>query len=291
MIQTTLNTQFLKKLPISSRLQIQLTSKLLSKETSLFRLALLNLQTKLQGTILGKIDPDLKPKRCLWWMNELQQLKLQKSSHPAAKVMNDYVNQNSFLIDSYNAWIDQWIYLLSSTNDSWINQAEFNRFINDFNNSADILFAEALLRSKIKHQLKEFIIAAGTAKTRISFLRDFGEHIRNAHVLLPLNMLGEFSLTTYQVSQWRNETHAVNWQEIAIGQTQIARELYVQANQWLTPLPMSEKKNIWPLLAELQLAMHTLNEIANNNFAVISQKIESSPGKAIWLTLKSRFLN
>jgi phytoene/squalene synthetase len=205
--------------------------------------------------------------------------------------LSKFIHKNSYLKESFCHWADSWIRLLISNQDSWLNQAEFNHFIDDFNNSADLLLAECLLQMPLKHQLKEFVIAAGNAKTRVMFLRDFGEHVRNGHVFLPLNLLGEFDLTTQHLSVWRTEADARNWIEVSSFQAKFIDDLYIQATQWLNPLPINEQKKVWPLRAQLQLAMNTLKEIKQNDFAVISQKIETSPGKSMFITLGSRFFS
>ena len=286
-----LSPKSLNKLPISSRYQTSLINKLIPRDVGRFMTALLSIQIKLQENIVGKFDNEVRLKRLQWWAHELNSLKLFKSHLPETIELAKFIHKNSYLKESFCHWTDAWIRLLISNQNSWLNQAEFNHFIDDFNNSADLLFAECLLQMPLKHQLKEFVIAAGNAKTRVMFLRDFGEHVRNGHVFFPLNLLGEFDLTTQHLSEWRTEADARNWIEVSSFQAKFIDDLYIQATQWLNPLPINEQKKVWPLRAQLQLAMNILKEIKQNDFAVISQKIETSPGKSMLITLGSRFFS
>jgi phytoene synthase len=121
----------------------------------------------------------------------------------------------------------------------------------------------------------------GLAFQLTNIIRDVGEDARKGRIYLPVNELQQFGVTAADLL---NARHSEKFEALMRYQTERAQALYDEA---LALLPKEDRRAQRPGLMMAAIYRTLLDEIARDNFHVLTQRISLTPLRKLWLAWKT----
>jgi phytoene synthase len=121
----------------------------------------------------------------------------------------------------------------------------------------------------------------GLAFQLTNIIRDVGEDARKGRIYLPVNELQQFGVTA---SDLLNARHSEKFEALMRFQTERAQKMYDEA---LLLLPKEDRRAQRPGLMMAAIYRTLLDEIARDNFHVLTQRISLTPLRKLWLAWKT----
>ena len=121
----------------------------------------------------------------------------------------------------------------------------------------------------------------GLAFQLTNIIRDVGEDARKGRIYLPVNELQQFGVTAADLL---NARHSEKFEALMRFQTERAQAMYDEA---LALLPKEDRRAQRPGLMMAAIYRTLLDEIARDNFHVLSQRISLTPLRKLWLAWKT----
>ncbi|MFC4931632.1 presqualene diphosphate synthase HpnD [Massilia sp. GCM10023247] len=121
----------------------------------------------------------------------------------------------------------------------------------------------------------------GLAFQLTNIIRDVGEDARKGRIYLPVNELQQFGVTAADLL---NARHSEKFEALMRFQTERAQAMYDEA---LALLPKEDRRAQRPGLMMAAIYRTLLDEIARDNFHVLTQRISLTPLRKLWLAWKT----
>jgi 15-cis-phytoene synthase len=121
----------------------------------------------------------------------------------------------------------------------------------------------------------------GLAFQLTNIIRDVGEDARKGRIYLPVNELQQFNITAADIL---NARHGENFEKLMRFQAQRAQQAYDDA---FALLPAADRRAQRPGLMMAAIYRALLNEIEQDGFHVLKQKISLTPIRKLWLAWKT----
>jgi phytoene synthase len=127
----------------------------------------------------------------------------------------------------------------------------------------------------------EYADRLGLAFQLTNIIRDVGEDARKTRVYLPADELKEFGVTAADVL---NARHTENFERLMRFQVDRARRCYDEA---LALLPSEDRAAQRPGLIMAAIYRTLLDEIADDDFQVLKQRIALTPVRKLWIAWRT----
>ncbi|MDR1995891.1 presqualene diphosphate synthase HpnD [Azonexus sp.] len=121
----------------------------------------------------------------------------------------------------------------------------------------------------------------GMAFQLTNIIRDIGEDARRGRIYIPMDELKQFNVPAADIL---NGQYSDNFTALMRFQYDRAQQYYAQA---LAELPAIDRKNQRPGLIMATIYRTLLDEIRNENFQVLHQRIALTPVRKLWLAAKT----
>lgn len=150
--------------------------------------------------------------------------------------------------------------------------------------SANIFAGETKMSDEQRQQVVAYAHKLGLALQLTNIIRDVGEDMARDRVYLPQEDLHRFGVSENQLRQ-REYTDA--FAQLMQFQYERAADVYDEA---LALLPAEQRRAQKPGLMMASIYRALLNEIANEKFQVLHQRIALTPMRKLWLAWKMQAL-
>ncbi|WP_305823106.1 presqualene diphosphate synthase HpnD [Massilia brevitalea] len=134
-------------------------------------------------------------------------------------------------------------------------------------------------------QTLEYAEKLGLAFQLTNIIRDVGEDARKGRIYLPVNELQQFGVTAADLL---NTRHSEKFEALMAFQTERAQKMYDEA---LAALPKEDRGAQRPGLMMSAIYRTLLDEIARDNYHVLTQRISLTPLRKLWLAWKTYVRN
>lgn len=134
-------------------------------------------------------------------------------------------------------------------------------------------------------QTLEYAEKLGLAFQLTNIIRDVGEDARKGRIYLPVNELQQFGVTAADLL---NARHSEKFEALMAFQTERAQKMYDEA---LAALPKEDRRAQRPGLMMAAIYRTLLDEIARDNYHVLTQRISLTPLRKLWLAWKTYVRN
>jgi phytoene synthase len=134
-------------------------------------------------------------------------------------------------------------------------------------------------------QTLQYAEKLGLAFQLTNIIRDVGDDARRGRIYLPVNELQQFGVTAADLM---NAKHSEKFEALMRFQTERAQKMYDEA---LALLPKEDRRAQRPGLMMAAIYRTLLDEIARDNFHVLSQRISLTPLRKLWLAWKTYVRN
>jgi len=134
-------------------------------------------------------------------------------------------------------------------------------------------------------QTLEYAEKLGLAFQLTNIIRDVGEDARKGRIYLPVNELQQFGVTAADLL---NARHSEKFEALMAFQTERAQKMYDEA---LAALPKEDRRAQRPGLMMSAIYRTLLDEIARDNYHVLTQRISLTPLRKLWLAWKTYVRN
>ena len=130
-------------------------------------------------------------------------------------------------------------------------------------------------------QTQKYAHDLGMAFQLTNIVRDVGEDARRGRIYIPMDELKQFNVPAADIL---NARYSDNFSALMKFQAERAERYYAQA---LAALPVVDKKNQRPGLIMAAIYRTLLDEIRQENFQVLHQRIALTPVRKIWIAWKT----
>ncbi len=130
-------------------------------------------------------------------------------------------------------------------------------------------------------QTQKYAHDLGMAFQLTNIVRDVGEDARRGRIYIPMDELKQFNVPAADIL---NARYSDNFSALMKFQAERAERYYAQA---LAALPAVDKKNQRPGLIMAAIYRTLLDEIRQENFQVLHQRIALTPVRKIWIAWKT----
>jgi phytoene synthase len=127
----------------------------------------------------------------------------------------------------------------------------------------------------------EYAEKLGLAFQLTNIIRDVGEDARKGRIYLPINELQQFNVTAADIL---NARHSENFEKLMQFQAARAQATYEEA---YALLPAADRRAQRPGLMMAAIYRALLEEIRQDSFRVLTQKISLTPIRKLWLAWKT----
>lgn len=222
-------------------------------------------------------DPSIAQIKLAWWRKELAKIFEGEPSHPVGKALLPGIRQFGLerqhleaLIDGMEMDIHPMLYP---------DRASLEGYCHRVAGVVGLLSARIFGFSQ--PETLEYAHCLGLAFQLTNILRDVGEDARRGRVYLPGDEMAKHGVTAADVLSLK-DTPALR--ALLAEQANAARAKYVEAYRLL---PDSDRKAQRPGLIMAAIYLTLLDEIAEENFAVMHQRIALTPLRKLWLAWRT----
>ncbi len=222
-------------------------------------------------------DVTIARNKLVWWRKEIQSMLSGNPSHPVTQALQPHLVTYALdgkhllaIIDGMEMDLDQTRYL------------DFKALQRYCWHVAGVV---GLLSARIfgvtRSETLQYAEKLGLAFQLTNIIRDVGEDARKGRIYLPVNELQQFNVTAADIL---NARHSENFEKLMRFQSQRAQSAYEEA---LALLPAEDRRQQRPGLMMAAIYRALLNEIEQDGFHVLNQKISLTPLRKLWLAWKT----
>ena len=222
-------------------------------------------------------DPAAARAALQWWRGEVAQLFLGKPQHPVTRALAPWISpfaiaeaRLSEIMDGLEMDLTQTRYLDFTGLKLYCHRVagvvgELAAGIFGYRNARTLEYADRL----------------GLAFQLTNIIRDVGEDARKNRVYLPADEIKEFGVTTADIIDAR---HTENFARLMRFQADRARRCYDEA---LSLLPAEDRQTQRPGLVMAAIYRTLLDEIADDDFQVLRQRVALTPVRKLWIAWRT----
>jgi phytoene synthase len=212
-----------------------------------------------------------------WWREEVERLKQNTPQHPVTQALQPFIR--GFNIDT------QYLQLIIDGMQMDLEQTRYLDFDSLRKYCYHVAGVVGLVSARIfgvtQPQTLQYAETLGLAFQLTNILRDVGEDARQGRVYLPEQDMERYGVTRAQLLRCEaNESFRALMQF----ETERAQALYQQA---FALLPVEDKKAQRPGLIMAAIYRTLLDEIARDNFPVLTHRVSLTPLRKLWLAWRT----
>lgn len=222
-------------------------------------------------------DAAVARNKLMWWRKEIKSMVDGKPTHPVTQALHPHVSTFALegkhllaIIDGMEMDLDQTRYL---------DFKALQRYCWHVAGVVGILSASIF--GLTRPETLQYAEKLGLAFQLTNIIRDVGEDARKGRIYLPVNELQQFHVTAADIL---NARHSENFEKLMRFQAERAQGLYDEA---FALLPDADRRAQRPGLMMAAIYRAMLNEIEQDGFHVLKQKISLTPIRKLWLAWKT----
>jgi phytoene synthase len=222
-------------------------------------------------------DVGIARNKLMWWRKEIGAMLNGQPTHPVTLALQPHLQPFSLegkhllaIVDGMEMDLDQTRYL---------DFPGLQRYCWHVAGVVGILSASIF--GYTNPQTLQYAEKLGLAFQLTNIIRDVGEDARKGRIYLPVNELQQFNVTAADIL---NARHTENFEKLMHFQVQRAQTVYDEA---YALLPADDRRAQRPGLMMAAIYRTLLNEIENDGFHVLNQRISLTPIRKLWLAWKT----
>ncbi len=222
-------------------------------------------------------DVTIARNKLAWWRKEINAMLNGNPSHPVTQALQPHVatfgldgKHLQAIIDGMEMDLDQTRYL---------DFPALKRYCWHVASVVGILSASIF--GVTRPETLEYAEKLGLAFQLTNIIRDVGEDARKGRIYLPINELQQFNVTAADIL---NARHSENFEKLMQFQAARAQATYEEA---YALLPAADRRAQRPGLMMAAIYRALLEEIRQDSFRVLTQKISLTPIRKLWLAWKT----
>ena len=222
-------------------------------------------------------DLALASTKLTWWRQEVKRIAEGQAQHPVGQALQA-------LNGRFNLPTEQLLEII----DGMEMDLQQSRYL-DFKGLSLYCYRVAsvvgLLSAEIfgyqDRQTQKYAHDLGMAFQLTNIIRDIGEDARRGRIYIPMEELKQFNVPAADIL---NARYSDNFTALMRFQAERAEKYYAQA---FAQLPASDRKTQRPGLIMAAIYRTLLDEIRQENFQVLHQRIALTPVRKIWIACKT----
>src|SRR5882724_1787635 len=222
-------------------------------------------------------DPSAARETPAWWRGEVDRLFAGNPQHPVTLALDPAIEPFGITKAQMNEIMDGMEMDLNQNR--YLNFTGLQLYCHRVAGVVGALAAGIFGYSNAK--TLEYSDRLGLAFQLTNIIRDVGEDARKNRIYLPLDELREFGVTAADVL---NARHTENFERLMRFQTERARRCYDEA---LALLPPEDRAAQRPGLIMAAIYRTLLDEIADDDFQVLKQRIALTPVRKLWIAWRT----
>jgi 15-cis-phytoene synthase len=232
---------------------------------------------EVDDTVDDCTDQSVARIKLAWWRNEVSAMYKGTPTHPVMLALQPHLAIYNLeekhllaIVDGMQMDLDQTRYL---------DYAGLQRYCWHVAGVVGILSASIF--GVTKAQTLAYAEKLGLAFQLTNIIRDVGEDARKGRIYLPVNELQQFNVTAADLL---NARHSERFEELMRFQAARARQAYDEA---FALLPAEDRRAQRPGLMMAAIYRTLLDEIEDEHFHVLTQRISLTPLRKLWLAWKT----
>jgi phytoene synthase len=222
-------------------------------------------------------DAAVAHNKLAWWRKELAAMFAGHPSHPVTQALGPHIKTYGLEAKHLTAIVDGM--------EMDLNQTRYLDFAGLKNYCWHVAGVVGILSAKIfgatKEETLQYAEKLGLAFQLTNIIRDVGEDARKGRIYLPVNELQQFNVTAADIL---NARHSDNFEKLMRFQSERAQSAYDEA---IALLPVEDRRTQRPGLIMSAIYRALLNEIEQDGFHVLNQRISLTPIRKLWLAWKT----
>jgi 15-cis-phytoene synthase len=232
---------------------------------------------EVDDTVDDCTDISIARNKLMWWRKEIKSMLDGTPTHPVTQALQPHVATYSLQGKHLQAIIDGMEMDLDQTR--YLDFPGLKRYCWHVASVVGILSASIF--GVTRPATLEYAEKLGLAFQLTNIIRDVGEDARKGRIYLPVNELQQFNVTAADIL---NARHSENFEKLMHFQAERAQALYEEA---FALLPAEDRRSQRPGLIMAAIYRALLNEIEQDGFHVLSEKISLTPIRKLWLAWKT----
>lgn len=231
----------------------------------------------IDDTVDKCIDLSVAQAKLAWWRGEVGAMLDGKPSHPVMQALRPHIEKYSLDSEHLYGIITGMEMDLNETR--YFNYAGLQRYCWHVAGTVGIMSARIF--GVTDPQTLKYAEKLGLAFQLTNIIRDVGEDARKGRIYLPSDDLDRFGVTQEEI--W-NAQHTEKFEKLMAFQAKRAQSAYDEA---LALLPPADRRAQRPGLAMAAIYRALLDEIREDGFHVLNQRISLTPIRKLWLAWKT----
>ena len=222
-------------------------------------------------------DENVARIKLAWWRNELEELYKGNPQHPVTRALAPFIEPYSLSKERLNEVLDGMEMDLLQTR--YLDFKGLERYCYLVASVVGLCAADIFGRTR--DETLDYAKNLGMAFQLTNIIRDVGEDARRGRVYLPVNELQQFNVP---VSSILNARYSDEFTQLMRFQYDRAQGYYEAA---FAALPKEDRRAQRPGLIMAAIYRTLLEEIAQDNFQVLHQRVSLTPIRKLWLAWKT----
>ncbi len=222
-------------------------------------------------------DITIARNKLIWWRKEVQATLNGNPSHPVMQALQPHMTSYTLDGKHLQAIIDGMEMDLDQTR--YLDFTGLKRYCWHVASVVGILSASIF--GATRPETLQYAEKLGLAFQLTNIIRDVGEDARKGRIYLPVNELQQFNVTAADIL---NARHSENFEKLMRFQAERAHALYEEA---FALLPAADRRSQRPGLMMAAIYRALLNEIQQDGFHVLDQRVSLTPIRKLWLAWKT----
>lgn len=222
-------------------------------------------------------DPQIAAAKLTWWRQEVERLFAGTPQHPVSRALAPAIAEFGLPLEHFQEILDGMAMDLGT-----VRYPDFKSLSLYCYRVASVV---GLLSAEIfgftDRRTLRYAHDLGIALQLTNIIRDVGDDARRGRIYLPLDELERFSVTPADIL---NRRYAEGFAELMRFQADRADSHFDRA---LAELPAADRRAQRPGLVMAAIYRTLLGEIRADGFRVLHQRISLSPGRKLWLGLRT----
>ena len=218
-------------------------------------------------------DAQVAQTKLNWWRNELNAMLAGQPTHPVTRALQPHLA--TYQLEP------QHLFAIIDGMEMDLTQTRYLDFIGLQKYCWHVASVVGILSAKIfgvtNPQTLQFAEKLGLAFQLTNIIRDVGDDARKGRIYLPINELQQFGVTAADIL---NARHSDKFAALMLFQYQRAQACYEEA---FALLPAEDRRAQRTGLIMAAIYRTLLDEIKNDGFHVLNQRISLTPLRKLWL--------
>ena len=212
-----------------------------------------------------------------WWRQEIGAMLADTPSHPVTRALHPHLATYSLEGSKLLAIVDGMEMDLDQTR--YLDFVALQRYC--WHVAGVVGHLSASIFGATNGRTLEYAEKLGLAFQLTNIIRDVGEDARKGRIYLPVSELQQFGVTAADIL---NARHTDKFSQLMAFQAQRAHAVYAEA---FALLPAADRRAQRPGLIMAAIYHALLDEIQQDGFHVLSQRISLTPIRKLWLAWKT----